>query len=242
MVKTHKTNTDSSQEDIDQSIRSVPHEIYNFYEGYTASNNTYGTNYGNYKSGYNNYDNVGQGGVPFKSMNKAEKPSLSYAALIAEAITNSNDNRLTLRDIYKVISHKYPYYSLNASGWQNSIRHNLSLNKAFIKFPKTENCMGGKGSFWTIVPEEAHHIINRSRKNNRTSIYRRSGYEIGYPESQYQYNYKNVDIINPYNKSFSKIEVSKDEKVSGSAPPKRFVEEDYEYFTQNSTNHFFKFD
>ncbi|KAI9299621.1 fork head domain-containing protein, partial [Cunninghamella echinulata] len=65
-----------------------------------------------------------------------DKPPYSYATLIAHAILSSEQRRLTLSEIYKWITIHYPYYTMQEHGWQNSIRHNLSLNKGFIRIQR----------------------------------------------------------------------------------------------------------
>ncbi|KAF9274205.1 Forkhead box protein J3 [Mortierella alpina] len=79
----------------------------------------------------------------------SQKPAISYAALISQAILESTRMKLTLGDIYAWIMTNYPYYRYSSSGWQNSIRHNLSLNKAFLKLDRTQD-EPGKGCFWTL--------------------------------------------------------------------------------------------
>ena len=59
------------------------------------------------------------------------KPPYSYATLIGMAILRNPARKLTLSAIYAWISDTFSYYSNTDSGWQDSIRHNLSLNKNF---------------------------------------------------------------------------------------------------------------
>ncbi|KAI7872731.1 hypothetical protein BDF14DRAFT_1748273 [Spinellus fusiger] len=89
----------------------------------------------------------------WKPSQPREKPPYSYATLIAHAILSSKDGRLTLSDIYRWISTHYPYFTLGRRGWQNSIRHNLSLNKKwFVKLDRRPTQANpGKGCYWTLL-------------------------------------------------------------------------------------------
>ncbi|KAI7886289.1 hypothetical protein K492DRAFT_122784 [Lichtheimia hyalospora FSU 10163] len=92
-----------------------------------------------------------------KPPRRRRRPPFSYSSLIAQAILASDHEKLTLREIYQWIMEKYPaLYDVNDTGWQNTIRHNLSLNKCFKKVPKEEldgtTHSRGKGGYWTVDP------------------------------------------------------------------------------------------
>lgn len=67
-------------------------------------------------------------GDPLKS-----KPPFSFSLLIYMAIEQSPSKSLPVKDIYGWILDHFPYFSSAPTGWKNSVRHNLSLNKCFRK-------------------------------------------------------------------------------------------------------------
>lgn len=121
------------------------------------------------------------------------KPPYSYAQLIVQAITLAADKQLTLNGIYNHITKNYPYYRTADKGWQvssaprcsagrrfrnlahrlcvflpvqNSIRHNLSLNRYFIKVARSQE-EPGKGSFWRIDPSSEGKLIEQAFRKRR---------------------------------------------------------------------------
>ncbi|KAF3026811.1 transcription factor [Neopestalotiopsis sp. 37M] len=99
--------------------------------------------------------------------NKHIKPQYSYAQMITQAIISTEDHKLNLNGIYRYIMDNFAYYRhAQAGGWQNSIRHNLSLNKSFAKMPRSTD-EPGKGMKWEIVPEQKEEMINAAYKTGR---------------------------------------------------------------------------
>ncbi|KAF2176295.1 hypothetical protein K469DRAFT_700210 [Zopfia rhizophila CBS 207.26] len=94
------------------------------------------------------------------------KPPYSYANLIGMAILRAPNRRLTLAQIYKWISDSFQFYrSSQETGWQNSIRHNLSLSKSFSKQERPKDDPG-KGHYWRINPgyEKLYYKIKSTRR------------------------------------------------------------------------------
>ncbi|RDW89505.1 hypothetical protein BP6252_01537 [Coleophoma cylindrospora] len=97
------------------------------------------------------------------------KPGHSYAQLIGMSILRAPNRRLTLSQIYNWISTTYSYYQASEAGWQNSIRHNLSLNKAFIKQERPKEDPG-KGNYWAIEPGMEHLFMKDSKTRKSAAI------------------------------------------------------------------------
>ncbi|XP_067101403.1 forkhead box L3 isoform X2 [Osmerus mordax] len=130
-----------------------------------------------------NYDGDGYPSSSTDEDKKIGRPAYSYIALIAMAIQQSPDQRVTLSGIYEFIMRRFPFYRSNQRAWQNSIRHNLSLNSCFIKVPRTEGNEKGKGNYWSFAAGcesmldlfENGNFRRRRRRRNMKMGFRDSG-------------------------------------------------------------------
>ncbi|KLU83515.1 forkhead box protein J2 [Magnaporthiopsis poae ATCC 64411] len=143
--------------------------------------------------------------------NKHIKPQYSYAQMITQAIMNTPDDKLNLNGIYTFIITNYSYYRhQQAAGWQNSIRHNLSLNKAFEKVARSTD-EPGKGMKWQIVPEVKDEMTRSAYKGGRGGHRGSSN-----PSSPNQLNYVNQG---PREMAARDLGSSRKRKVSPSGSP-----------------------
>jgi pSer/pThr/pTyr-binding forkhead associated (FHA) protein len=96
----------------------------------------------------------------------SDKPCYSYAQLIIQAIASAVDRKLTLSGIYSFITRNYSYYKYSDKGWQNSIRHNLSLSRQFVRLQREDQ---SKGSYWRLNAEQEESLILSAYVKRRRS-------------------------------------------------------------------------
>lgn len=98
------------------------------------------------------------------SKDKPLKPPYSFSSLIFMAIEDAPTKKLPVKDIYNWITERFPYFQNAPLGWKNSVRHNLSLNKCFMKVDKDKGQAMGKGSLWCVDPEYRPNLLQALRK------------------------------------------------------------------------------
>ncbi|KAJ7869666.1 hypothetical protein B0H13DRAFT_2557453 [Mycena leptocephala] len=102
------------------------------------------------------------------------KSRYPYSTLIRYAIKGSPNQKLLLE-----LCHPFPYFRTAPNGWENSIRHNLSLNPSFEKVPRPLTDRG-KGSYWTVNNNvDPRTGVHRTRKKKTKCTKGRSLEEEG---------------------------------------------------------------
>ncbi|GAV08687.1 hypothetical protein RvY_18345 [Ramazzottius varieornatus] len=128
---------------------------------------------------FGSLDEVGKEGKKRKGAEKVEenggttypKPPYSYSSLVALALKNSRNGRMTVRDIYNFMCNHFPYFRTAAVGWKNSVRHNLSLNPAFLKIVgQTGPARARTACRWTINPDRFNKVTEEIARHRTKSL------------------------------------------------------------------------
>ncbi|RPB20227.1 hypothetical protein L211DRAFT_530401 [Terfezia boudieri ATCC MYA-4762] len=104
-----------------------------------------------------------------------EDEEIPYAQLIYKALMSVPSRTMILGEIYRYFRENIPRFSkMRGKGWQNSIRHNLSMNGAFRKVERPLAPDGSKqrGYYWVLsreAEEEGVKSTTRFRKNSSSS-------------------------------------------------------------------------
>ncbi|KAJ5430075.1 Winged helix-turn-helix transcription repressor DNA-binding [Penicillium cf. griseofulvum] len=115
--------------------------------------------------------------------NKEERPGHPpYSVLIYQALKEAPGNKLQLQSIYAWFeANTDKGGDPNAKGWQNSIRHNLSMNAGF-EAVKEEVGPGKKAvNFWRLTPEAIHSGGIQSTTRYRKLQHQKESHGFGPP-------------------------------------------------------------
>ncbi|XXH06002.1 hypothetical protein Hte_012447 [Hypoxylon texense] len=111
---------------------------------------------------------------------KGDEP---YAQLIHKAFMSREDRAMTLQEIYQWFRENTEKGKSDNKGWQNSIRHNLSMNRAFSKREHRPNpgepLTGLRGSKkiseWFLMPWAYGGVQSTTRYRTKGASRRRNG-------------------------------------------------------------------
>ncbi|EGD81439.1 hypothetical protein PTSG_02160 [Salpingoeca rosetta] len=98
--------------------------------------------------------------------NPHKKPPFAYATLIFMALRESDKDKLSLAEIYDYILDNFAYYRHARCGWKNSIRHNLSQEKCFLKVDR-DGTERGKGGYWMLRPDFVDFEQMKTRRRRK---------------------------------------------------------------------------
>lgn len=169
----------------------------------------------------------------------SNKPPLSFSSLIFMAIENAPEKALPVKEIYAWIVKHFPYFKTAPTGWKNSVRHNLSLNKCFQKVEKAPVSVGyenycewpknnwkcgfilqnmGKGSLWRVEQQYRQVLMQALTRSpyQLTTAIEKSGPSPKSSSSSGQIQSRVVNSTDANNNSYNSLSSSNISSASSS--------------------------
>ena len=75
-----------------------------------------------------------------------------------------------MKTFYDLFSEHFPYFTNAPKGWKNSIRHNLSMHRAFQKNENPRHVNYQRGALWAIKPNMIQRMDEQVKKDSRKCI------------------------------------------------------------------------
>ncbi|KAI7160127.1 hypothetical protein KC349_g3735 [Hortaea werneckii] len=120
------------------------------------------------------YDDIGNDNL----QDDLENSDPCYAQLLYRCLREAPEHTMALKDLYEwVREHSQKAKDSKNKGWQNSVRHNLSMNAAFEKVQQGPAPGTKKGALWRLTPSALNNGVistTRYRKDPKRKPERRS--------------------------------------------------------------------
>ncbi|KAI0186096.1 hypothetical protein EV127DRAFT_501584 [Xylaria flabelliformis] len=107
--------------------------------------------------------------IPAPVEPRRTQPEEPYAKLIQKALLSVESHTMPLQEIYQWFRDNTSKGNSASKGWQNSIRHNLSMNAAFLKCERPGTAGARKSTEWQLAPfaiRDGVQSTTRYRKGN----------------------------------------------------------------------------
>ncbi|WEW58911.1 hypothetical protein PRK78_004379 [Emydomyces testavorans] len=101
-----------------------------------------------------------------------------YARLIWKALMSTPGHKMVLKEIYEWFEkHTNKAKNPDSKGWQNSIRHNLSMNAAFegVREPSSPGGVPKKsGNVWVLTERAVKHGVQSTTRYRKPGIHKKA--------------------------------------------------------------------
>ncbi|KAH6639140.1 hypothetical protein C7974DRAFT_449069 [Boeremia exigua] len=133
------------------------------------------------------YSGTSRASTPYSTGREEDEPidkEQPYAQLIYRALLTAPQHTMVLRDIYdwfKTYTDKATHSE--TKGWQNSIRHNLSMNGAFEKVDSPAEATT-KGFMWRLTPASLREGVKSTTRYRSKAPHKRTTHRTPLPQRQ----------------------------------------------------------